>query len=104
VDVAAVDADRRRAEELLGLCGLERLDHSQHDLCAGVAREVTDPRDDLLETRAAVEVEDLDGHQRPPLKDARPSIRSQASTCCALSAPSCSTSAIAAATRSSGTE
>src|SRR5205823_4687427 len=64
IDVAPVDADGGRAEEPLGLCGLQGLDAAQVDLrpYAGIVEQLPQVRQVGLVVRAAVEVEELDRH------------------------------------------
>src|SRR5205807_3785093 len=64
LDVATIDAQRRRAEKPLALRGLLGLDSTQLDLLvdAGVVEEVAHSRQEGLVVRASVEIEDLDPH------------------------------------------
>src|ERR671923_2371208 len=62
VDVAAVDAHGRRAEEPLRLGVLRRVDSTEHELGPGLLGTGAEPEEESLVAGAADEEEQLDRH------------------------------------------
>src|SRR6266536_2675776 len=102
LDVAAVDADRRRPEETMRLRGLEIGNIDPANGC--VETELSyDPLDQLergLRVRAALERQDFDDR----LRHDSSSVWQQAATCSALSASRASPTSSSINTRSSATK